>query len=82
MDIIIKSISLVLIGTIRAYQLVVSPFFSGSCRHLPTCSQYTIDAINQYGPIKGIYLSTKRVLRCQPYGTSGYDPVPRKDEKL
>ncbi len=82
MDIIIKTISLVLIGTIKTYQFVVSPFFSGSCRHVPTCSQYTIEAIHQHGPIKGIYLSAKRILRCQPYGTNGYDPVPDKEEKL
>ena len=82
MDIIIKTISLALIGIIKTYQIAISPFFVGACRHVPTCSQYTIDSIKQFGPIKGTYLSFKRIFRCQPYGTSGYDPVPGKDKDL
>ncbi len=81
MDIFIRTIISILIGAIKSYQVMVSPFLKGSCRHMPTCSQYAIDAIKQLGPIKGIYVSTKRLLRCNPYGTSGYDPVPDKDEK-
>ncbi len=81
MDIFIRTIISILIGVIKSYQVMVSPFLKGSCRHIPTCSQYAIDSIKQLGPIKGIYVSTKRLLRCNPYGTSGYDPVPDKDEK-
>ena len=81
MDIFIRTIISILIGVIKSYQVMVSPFLKGSCRHMPTCSQYAIDSIKQLGPIKGIYVSTKRLLRCNPYGTSGYDPVPGKDEK-
>ena len=81
MDIFIRTIISILVGVIKSYQVMVSPFLKGSCRHMPTCSQYAIDSIKQLGPIKGIYVSTKRLLRCNPYGTSGYDPVPDKDEK-
>ena len=81
MDIFIRTIISILIGVIKSYQVMVSPFLKGSCRHIPTCSQYAIDSIKQLGPIKGIYVSTKRLLRCNPYGTSGYDPAPDKDEK-
>jgi len=81
MDIITKTISAIIITLIKLYQGIVSPFFVGSCRHIPTCSQYAIDAIGQYGPIKGLYFSLKRIIRCRPQGTCGYDPVPSKDEK-
>ena len=81
MDIFIRTIISILIGVIKSYQVMVSPFLKGSCRHMPTCSQYAIDSIKQLGPIRGIYVSIKRLLRCNPYGTSGYDPVPGKDEK-
>ncbi len=81
MDIITNTVNLILIGIIRFYQLVISPYVVGSCRHMPTCSQYTIDAIRHYGPIKGIYVSIKRILRCRPSGSYGYDPVIHKDEK-
>lgn len=52
------------------------------CRHIPTCSDYTIDAINYYGIIKGIYMGIKRILRCNPLGTYGFDPVIKKENKL
>ncbi len=81
MDIIVKITVSILIGIIKSYQIVISPFLTGSCRHMPTCSQYAIDAIVQFGPIKGLYLSINRLLRCSPYGTSGYDPVPDKEER-
>ena len=54
------------------------------CRHIPTCSEYTKEAIIKYGSLKGTYLGMKRILRCNPWGTSGYDPVPdlkRKEKK-
>tara|TARA_S200000501_G_scaffold286008_1_gene270362 strand:+ start:428 stop:640 length:213 start_codon:yes stop_codon:yes gene_type:complete len=60
---------------IKIYQSVLSPFFGKSCRFEPTCSSYSIEAINQYGVVKGIILSIKRILKCHPWGSSGYDPV-------
>ena len=61
---------------IKIYQSVLSPFFGKSCRFEPTCSSYSIEAINQYGVVKGIILSIKRILKCHPWGKSGDDPVP------
>lgn len=52
------------------------------CRHIPTCSNYAKDAINTYGALKGGLLSLKRIIRCNPLGTKGYDPVPIKEEKI
>ena len=63
---------------VKLYQLVISPWLPNSCRHIPTCSEYTIEAIQTHGVFKGIYLGTRRILRCHPWGTSGYDPVPPK----
>ena len=51
------------------------------CRYNPTCSEYMIIAINKYGLIKGMYLGTKRILRCNPFGSYGYDPVPERKNK-
>ncbi|MBX7243232.1 MAG: membrane protein insertion efficiency factor YidD [Bacteroidia bacterium] len=69
----IKSIFL---GMIRFYQGVISPMKPPSCRFVPTCSQYAAQAITKYGAWKGGYLATRRILRCHPWGGSGYDPVP------
>lgn len=67
---------------IRIYQYVISPFFPASCRHIPTCSNYSIEAIQKHGIIKGSWLGIKRISKCHPWGTSGYDPVPEKIKKL
>lgn len=61
---------------VKFYQVCISPLKPATCRFTPTCSQYMIEAIRKYGPIKGIWLGTKRLLRCHPWGGSGYDPVP------
>ncbi len=66
-----------LIWIIRLYQKVPGNFHN-YCRHYPTCSQYAIDAINEYGSVKGSFMAIKRILRCNPFGTKGYDPVKRK----
>lgn len=58
------------------YQKCISPMTSPSCRFTPTCSQYAVEAIKKHGPFKGLYLAIKRILRCHPWGGSGYDPVP------
>lgn len=65
---------------IKIYQKIPGPWHE-LCRHIPTCSNYAIEAINTYGCIKGIILSIKRIIRCNPWGTSGYDPVPKKKNK-
>ena len=69
-------VSKFLIGLIRLYQMTLSPFIGRSCRYTPTCSNYGIEAIRKHGPIKGSWLTLKRVLSCNPWGGSGYDPVP------
>lgn len=61
---------------IRFYQLYISPMFPPVCRFTPTCSQYAIEAIRKHGVVKGLYLAVRRLLRCHPWGGSGYDPVP------
>ena len=65
-----------LIGLVRVYQRGVSPLLGPSCRYLPTCSAYAIEALESYGAIRGGWLAVKRLLRCHPWGGSGYDPVP------
>ena len=62
---------------IKVYQNFISPMLPNTCRHLPTCSDYTIEAIQEFGVIKGIYKGTLRILRCNPLGSSGYDPVKK-----
>jgi putative membrane protein insertion efficiency factor len=64
------------IGMIKIYQLVISPWMGPSCRYTPTCSQYAIEAIKKYGILKGGWLAAKRILRCNPWGGHGHDPVP------
>ncbi len=70
-----KIISFILLLPIYFYRAVISPLFPPSCRFTPTCSQYAIDAIKKKGPFKGLYLAVRRILRCHPWGGSGYDPV-------
>ena len=61
---------------IRAYQICISPLLGKNCRFTPTCSAYALEAIKKYGPGKGLLLSIKRVLKCNPFHEGGYDPVP------
>lgn len=61
---------------IRLYQRLLSPTFRGSCRHLPSCSEYAREAIERHGTARGLVLALRRLLRCHPLGSSGYDPVP------
>jgi putative membrane protein insertion efficiency factor len=63
-------------GTVRAYQLLVSPLLPPSCRFLPSCSEYAAEAIEQHGALQGMNLALRRLARCHPWGGSGYDPVP------
>lgn len=73
---LIGSIGLMLRAPIRAYQLLVSPVLRPSCRFLPSCSDYALEAIRRHGPLKGGALAAARLARCHPWGGSGYDPVP------
>ena len=66
----------ILLGMIRFYQQCISPMTGPHCRFTPTCSQYAYEAIQKYGPLKGGRLALWRILRCQPFGKGGYDPVP------
>ena len=66
----------IFIRPIRFYQLCISPMLPASCRFVPTCSQYAIEAIMKHGIFRGSYLAIRRILRCHPWGGSGYDPVP------
>ena len=63
---------------IRLYQIALSPLLGKNCRFMPTCSQYAIDAINEHGIFKGIYLASKRVLKCHPFHKGGLDEVPKR----
>ncbi len=65
-----------LLIVLRGYQRYVSPMTRPSCRYLPTCSQYAVEAVSRYGAAKGAWLAGKRVLRCHPLHAGGYDPVP------
>ena len=65
------------ITVIKLYQIIISPWLGSSkCRFTPTCSNYGIKAFRKYGPIKGLWLTVKRILRCNPWGGHGHDPVP------
>ena len=69
-------LSLPLILIVRFYQKFISPYKPSCCRFTPTCSQYALEALRKYGPLKGSWLAFKRIIRCHPWGGSGYDPVP------
>ena len=79
--------TLILIKFIKAYKYLISPLLGRSCRYLPTCSEYSIDALKEYGFFKGLYMSIKRILSCHPLkflgGGEGFDPVKKemKDNK-
>ncbi len=66
----------ILILQVRFYQAAISPHLPAACRYTPSCSQYALEALRKHGALKGSYLTLKRILRCHPWGGSGYDPVP------
>ena len=72
----------ILIVLIKGYKLIISPYFSPSCRYLPTCSEYSIEALKTYGLLKGTFISLKRILSCHPIkflgGGEGFDPVNKE----
>ncbi|NLO81989.1 MAG: membrane protein insertion efficiency factor YidD [Clostridiales bacterium] len=65
----------IIIGIIKLYQRFISPALPGSCRFYPTCSQYTIQALERYGVLKGLSMGIKRILKCHPFHPGGYDPL-------
>ncbi|HEX6441026.1 MAG TPA: membrane protein insertion efficiency factor YidD [Stellaceae bacterium] len=71
-----RVLGLALTATIRAYQLLVRPLLPSSCRYYPSCSHYAAEAVTRHGPWQGTWLALRRLLRCHPWGGSGYDPVP------
>ena len=70
----------IIIYLIKIYQITLSPLLGSNCRFQPTCSQYMIEAINLHGVLKGLSLGFKRISKCHPLGSKGYDPVPGKEE--
>jgi len=68
----------ILIKFIKIYKYLISPLIGPSCRYLPTCSEYSIEALRTYGFSKGLMLSFKRILSCHPWGNSGFDPVKKE----
>lgn len=69
----------ILIGLIKVYQMIPGPWHN-MCKHIPTCSNYAIEAIIEYGSLKGTILSIKRILRCNPFSDGGYDPVIKENK--
>ena len=69
-----------MIVLIRFYQVAISPHIGNCCRFEPSCSQYVVEALQVHGVIKGSWMGLKRILRCRPFGPSGYDPVPPKNK--
>ena len=63
---------------IRFYQIAISPLLGPRCRYIPTCSQYSLEAVHMHGAARGTWLAARRICRCHPWGGSGYDPVPPK----
>jgi uncharacterized protein len=79
---ILKLLSYPLLGLVYFYRYAISPLTPASCRHVPTCSQYMIEALKIHGPFKGLWLGLKRISHCHPWGTHGYDPVPPKSTSV
>ena len=67
-----------LIKFIKIYKYLISPLIAPSCRYLPTCSEYSIEALKTYGLLKGLFLSFRRIMSCHPWGNSGFDPVKKE----
>jgi conserved hypothetical protein YidD len=76
-----KIVTSPLLLLLRGYQLILSPLLGSNCRFMPTCSQYAIESLKKFGLIKGTFLTVKRIGKCHPWGSHGYDPVPKKIEK-
>ena len=73
---IARTLVWLLVAPVRAYQLVVSPLLGPRCRFYPSCSAYAVDALRAHGPVRGLWLAGRRLLRCHPWNPGGPDPVP------
>ena len=71
----------ILIKLIKGYKFLISPLLGNSCRYLPTCSEYSIEALKAFGFFKGTFLSLKRILTCHPWGKGGFDPIKKEMEE-
>jgi len=78
MELLRKTLIFPFVLLIRIYQVLISPLFPSSCRYTPTCSHYGIEAFQKHGLIRGGWLTIKRIASCNPWGGSGYDPVPER----
>ena len=76
-----SALSSILIVFVRGYQVLISPWLGSNCRHQPTCSVYMIDALREWGPVRGAWMGLRRIAKCHPWGTSGHDPVPLRPNK-
>lgn len=76
LKVLLFPIYIIEIVSIKIYKLCISPFLNKSCRFIPTCSTYGMQALKEFGPIKGLYLTAKRLIRCNPKSKGGYDPIP------
>lgn len=75
-----RVLALPLVGLVKLYRVAFSPWLGMNCRYQPTCSEYAIEALRRHGAFRGTWLAAKRIGRCNPWGGSGYDPVPAEDE--
>jgi len=71
-----RAVAFVLIAAIRAYQFALRPLLAGGCRFVPSCSEYAVEAMSRHGVRRGVWLSLRRIVRCHPWGSGGFDPVP------
>ena len=78
-----KIIKKIIIQIIKVYKLIISPYLGNNCRYIPTCSEYFIGSLNEYGLLKGLLMGIKRILKCHPVkflgGSEGFDPVKKKE---
>ena len=70
------------LGLLTLYKIILSPLFTGSCRFLPSCSEYAREAVIRYGAVRGSWLALRRLSRCHPFGSSGLDPVPDRTPRV
>ena len=75
-----RLLALPMLGLVWLYRLAISPWLGNNCRYAPSCSEYAMDALRIHGAFRGSWLAAKRIGRCHPWGGSGYDPVPEKQE--
>jgi putative membrane protein insertion efficiency factor len=74
-------VALLLRGLVHAYRLLLSPVLGPNCRYAPSCSDYALEALGEHGALRGGWLALRRILRCHPWGGSGFDPVPARNPR-